>query len=271
MSVDFPAITNRQQTGWAKGDFNQLARLIVPASESLVHAVDCLPDERVLDVACGTGNASLAASRRYCDVTGIDFVPALLDRARLRAEAEGSSINFRTGDAQALPFPDASFDVVLSVFGVMFAPDQERAAGELLRVCRPGGRIGLCCWTPEGFAGDLFRTVGRHIPPPKGLKPPARWGTRQGLEDLLGRGASAINVTTRVIVEHFRSIEHAVHVLTTDLGPISLALQNAAADKRKAIVDDIAASVGRFTPPRDGVAALEGEYLEIVVTRAGAA
>jgi ubiquinone/menaquinone biosynthesis C-methylase UbiE len=155
-SIDYGAITARQQAVWATGDFHELARQILPVSESLVAACDPRAGERVLDVACGSGNAALVAARRYCDVSGVDFVPALLDRARQRAAAEGTPVDFQVGDAQALPYPDAHFDVVLSVFGVMFAPDQERAANELLRVCRPAGRIGLCCWIPEASAADSF-------------------------------------------------------------------------------------------------------------------
>jgi ubiquinone/menaquinone biosynthesis C-methylase UbiE len=164
-TIDYVGITARQQATLATGDFHELARQILPVSESLVAACDPRSGQRVLDVACGSGNAALVAARRYCDVSGVDFVPALLDRARQRAAAEGTPIDFQVGDAQALPYPDAHFDVVLSVFGVMFAPDQERAANELLRVCRPGGRIGLCCWIPEASAARSFassRSTCRH-------------------------------------------------------------------------------------------------------------
>ena len=174
MTTDYNAITERQQATWATGDFNVISRLTMPMSEDLVRAVDPHAGQSVLDVACGTGNSALVAGRRHCRVAGIDYVPALIERARTRAKAEDMDIDFRVGDAQALPFPDASFDVVLSAIGVMFAPDQERAASELLRVCRPDGTIGLASWMPEGFGGEFFTAHARHVPlRPESSRPPA--------------------------------------------------------------------------------------------------
>jgi SAM-dependent methyltransferase len=267
-TIDYGAITARQQAVWATGDFHELARQILPVSESLVAACDPRAGQRVLDVACGSGNAALVAARRYCDVSGVDFVPALLDRARQRAAAEGTPIGFQVGDAQALPYPDAHFDVVLSVFGVMFAPDQERAANELLRVCRPAGRIGLCCWIPEGFGGGFFRVVAQYVPPPPGLNPPVRWGTQTGLRELLGSGTSSIAAEKRVTSQYYRSIDHAMEVYSTYLGPVSRALEMLDEDNRVGLRRDIRAFLETCNRATDGTAAIEGEYLQIVATRA---
>jgi ubiquinone/menaquinone biosynthesis C-methylase UbiE len=266
--IDYRAITARQQATWATGDFNELARQIIPVSEALVRACDPRAGQRVLDVACGSGNAALIAARRYCDVSGIDYVPSLIERAALRAAAEGTPIDFRVGDAQALAYPDAHFDVVLSVFGVMFAPDQERAAAELLRVCRPGGRIGLCCWVPEGFGGELFKIVGRYVPPPAGLKPPVRWGTEAGLTELLGAGTSSIAVEKRVTHQYYRSMDHAIEVFGTYLGPLSRALQMLDAPNQASLRRDVVSFLEKYNRATDGTAVLEGEYLEIIATRA---
>ena len=191
---DLAAIKARQQQTWATGDFAVVGSLITIVSEQLCEAVDLRAGWVVLDVATGSGNTALAAARRFCEVTGVDFVPALLERGRERAAAERLPVTFLEGDAEALPFPDAAFDAVLSTFGVMFAPNQERAAAELLRVCRPGGKIGLANWTPDGLAAEHFRTVGRHVPPPPGLPPPTRWGTEAGLRELFGDRISALRV-----------------------------------------------------------------------------
>jgi ubiquinone/menaquinone biosynthesis C-methylase UbiE len=267
-SIDYRAITERQQATWATGDFNELARQIMPVSESIVRACDPRAGQRVLDVACGSGNAALVAARRYCEVSGIDFVPSLIERAEQRAAAEGTPIDFQVGDAQALAYPAAHFDVVLSVFGVMFAPDQERAASELLRVCRDGGKIGLCCWTPEGFGGELFRIVSRYVPPPAGLKPAVRWGTEAGVAELLGAGAASIAVEKRTTYQYYRSMDHAIEVFGTYLGPLSRALQMLDAPNQASLRRDIVAFLGGCNRATDGTAVLEGEYLEIVATRA---
>jgi SAM-dependent methyltransferase len=211
--MDYDGITRRQQATWAAGDFHELGRQTLDMSEALVRAADPHAGQRVLDVACGTGNAALIAARRYCEVTAIDFVPALIERAKTRAKAEGMDVDFRVEDAPALPFPDATFDVVVSSIGVMFAPDQEKAAGELLRVCRPGGTIGLASWMPDGFGGDFFAAHARHAPPPTGIKPPVRWGTDIGLNELLGHGIHALHRERRTVDVLFaRSIAHAMDI-----------------------------------------------------------
>jgi SAM-dependent methyltransferase len=195
---DLAAVKARQRQTWASADYGAVAARIVLMAERLVDAADLHAGQRVLDVATGTGNAALAAARLGCEVTGIDDVPELLERGRARAAAEGLQVTFQEGDAEHLPFPDASFDAVLSVLGAMFTPDQERAAAELARVCRPGGTIALANWTPQGFIGQLFKTVGRHVPPPAGVKPPPLWGTEERLQELLGSATSALREVVAV-------------------------------------------------------------------------
>jgi SAM-dependent methyltransferase len=184
--MDIATIKQRQQAAWASGDYAAVGSRLLLTAELLCEAVDLRAGERVLDVACGNGNAALAAARRFCQVTGVDYVPELLERARERVQAEGLEATFQEADAEDLPFPDNSFDVVLSTCGAMFAPDQERTAAELLRVCRPGGRIGMVNWVPDGYVGELFRTIGRYLPPPLGLRPPVQWGSEERLRKLFG-------------------------------------------------------------------------------------
>src|SRR5215216_1081784 len=185
-TIDLTAVKNRQQAAWSSGDYAVIGTTLAITGELLCEAIDLRAGERVLDVAAGNGNATLAAARRWADVTSTDYVAALLERGRAKAAAERLSVTFQEADAEQLPFADSSFDAVLSVFGVMFTPNQEQAAQELLRVCRPGGTIGLANWTPEGFIGQVFRTIGKYLPPPAGVKPPALWGTEQRLNQLFG-------------------------------------------------------------------------------------
>lgn len=263
----FEAITERQQQTWATGDFNVISRLTLPMSEALVEAMNPRPGQRVLDVACGTGNAALIASRRFCDVTGIDYVPALVERARTRAEGEGAEIDFQVGDAQALPFPDASFDVVLSAIGVMFAPNQEQAASELLRVCRPGGTIGLASWMPEKFGGDFFAAHARHAPPPPGIKPPTRWGTEAGLQELIGSGVSRMESNRHKCFAHFLSIDHAFDIHRTYFGPTIQAMKMLDPEAQKDLRQDIEEVFRRYNQATDGSVTLEYEYLQTVAVR----
>src|SRR5512139_4028691 len=205
---DLTAVKAKQQATWASGDYAIVGTTMQIVGEMLCEAVDLRSDQRVLDVAAGNGNATLAAARRFAHVMSTDYVGTLLERGRERAKADRLDVTFREADAENLPFPDASFDVVLSTFGVMFTANQERAAAELLRVCRPGGKIGLANWTPEGFIGQLFRTIGKHVPPPAGVKPPALWGTEQRLRELFGAGISELTIKRRIFVFRYRSAEH---------------------------------------------------------------
>lgn len=266
---DFAAITGRQQQTWATGDFNVIALSVIGASEQLVEAANPRPGQRVLDVACGSGNVALIAARRYCEVTGIDYVPELIVRARQRAAADGVSVDFREGDAQALPVADGSYDMVLSVFGVMFAPNQAQAAAELLRACRRGGTIGVASWTPEGWGGDLFRALSKHLPPPPaGMKPGVRWGTEEGARELLGAGVRDIACTKRVFLQHYRSVDHALDVFFTFYGPTTRPYAAADDQGRAALRQDIGAVFAKFNEATDGTCAMRSEYLQVIATRA---
>jgi SAM-dependent methyltransferase len=237
-------------------------------AEMLCQAVDPQPGQRVLDVACGSGNAALVAARRYCQVAGIDFVPGLIERARRRAAAAGHDIDFRVGDAQSLPYPDDRFDVVLSVYGVQFAPNQEKAAGELLRVCRPGGKIGLAGPIADGWSGDFFAAHGRYAPPPPGVKSPLRWGTDDGLRALLGRGVRAIESERRTSLQYYRSVDHAVDVFCTYFGPTMHALQALDEEERQEFMGELEVVFRRYNRASNGVAIVENQYLQTIAVRA---
>jgi SAM-dependent methyltransferase len=265
---DFKALTEAGRAVWSSGDFNAIARQVMAAAEDVVQAADPRPGQSVLDVACGSGNAALVAARRYCAVSGIDIAPNLVERARTRAAAEGVEVEFREGDAQALPYPDAHFDVVLSVFGVMFAPDQERAASELRRVCRPGGRIVLANWMPEAFGAYFFGAHARHAPPPPGMPSPLRWGTTEGLTELLGSGVRGIATTRRSINAYYPSVEDGVDLFARYFGPTIRALNVVGPDGAEALRRDISAVFDRYNRADDGTAVVETEYLRVTATRA---
>jgi SAM-dependent methyltransferase len=263
--TDFAALTARQQETWASGDFHQISRQNVFMADALCDAVELRGGERVLDVGCGSGTAALVAARRYCEVTGIDFVPALLDRARERATADRLDAEFKLGDAQQMPFPDAGFDAVLSVYGVQFAPDQQRAAAEMLRVCAPGGRIGLATPVADGWSGDFFAAHARHVPPPPGTVPPSRWATEAGLDELLGDGTREIRSERRTSIQYYRSIDHAVDVFMTYFGPSIRAATAGPVDHLRADLTDVFERYNRAT---DGSAMIENTYCLTVAVRA---
>jgi SAM-dependent methyltransferase len=260
------AIKARQQTMWASGDFAVIGTTLQIVGELLCEAVDLRAGERVLDVAAGNGNATLAAARRFATVTSTDYVPALLEGGRRRAEAEGLEVRFEQADAEALPYAPSSFDVVLSTFGVMFAPDHPQSASELMRVCRPGGRIGLACWTPEGFLGQLFRVVARHVPPPPGVRSPLLWGTDAHLRELFS-GAARIDHTSRDFAFRYRSPEHWVDVFRTYYGPVHKAFAALDGPGQAALENDLLALLREAD--RGGASGLvvPAEYLEVVITR----
>jgi SAM-dependent methyltransferase len=255
-------IKERQQATWASGDYAAVGTRLLPTAERLCEAVDLRAGERVLDVACGNGNAALAAARRFCQVTGIDYVPALLERARRRAQAEGLEATFQEGDAEDLPFADGSFDAVLSTCGAMFAPDQERTAAELLRVCRPGGRIGMVNWTPDSYVGELFRAIGRHLPPPPGLRPPVEWGSEERLRELFGPEV-AISAPRR----SFPSAEHQAEFFGTFYGPTNRALATLGTDGAAALKAEMVATARRFDVSDDDTLVLRMDYLEAVIRK----
>lgn len=264
--TDLAALKARQQAAWASGDYAIVGTTLQLVGESLCEAADLRSGQRVLDVAAGNGNATLAAARRWCAVTSTDYVPALLERGKARAAAEGLEVEFMPADAENLPFPDGSFDAVLSTFGVMFTPDQDRAAREMARVCKRGGKIALANWTPEGFIGQLFKTLGQHLPPPAGVKSPALWGTRARLDELFG-SSGRIEASERMFAFRYRSPEHWLDVFRSWYGPVHKAFQALPEDRRGALESDLLALVGRLNRAKDGTMVVDAAYLEVVVTR----
>jgi ubiquinone/menaquinone biosynthesis C-methylase UbiE len=263
---DLAALKTRQQGAWSSGDYAVVGTTLQIVGEALCEALDLRAGQKVLDVAAGNGNVALAAARRWCDVLATDYVPALLERARERAAAERLPMAFREADAEALPFADGAFDVVVSTFGVMFTPDQERAAGEIARVCRRGGKIGLANWTPDGFIGQLFKTLGQHLPPPAGARSPALWGTRARLVELFGQHAAALAAEPRHYAFRYRSPEHWLDVFKTTYGPMLKAFAALDAKGQAALQRDILALVGRLNRASDGTMVVPSEYLEVVIT-----
>lgn len=264
---DLAAVTRRQQKIWSQGDFAAIGSLHQIVSELLCEAVDLHAGQQVLDVACGSGNTAIAATRRFCEVTGLDFVPTLLDRARARADAEGLPVTFEEGDASRLPFADATFDAVLSTFGCMFAPDQARTAAEMARVCRPGGKIGMASWTPDSLPGTVFRIVAGYIPPAPGLQPPTRWGTEAGLRDVFGDTISELRIERRDFIMRYRSANHWLDYFRENFGPLVSAFAALDADGQQRLADELLASVAAINTATDGTLVAPAEYLEVVIMR----
>ena len=265
---DLAAIKQRQRATWASGDYHMIGTQILITAEQLFEALDVHSTERVLDVATGSGNAALAAARRGCEVIGIDYVPSLLERARERAVAESVPARFEGGDAEAIPFADASFDVVTSVFGAMFAPNQEQAAAELARVTRPGGRIGLVAHTPDGFIGHLFKLVGSHVPPPAGLRSPVLWGTEIRLRELFGDRIAELTTVTRDLTFRYRSPGTWIDYWRRYYGPTLKAFEAVGEDGRAVLERDLHELIARFNRAGDGTMVVPNAYLEaVIVTR----
>jgi ubiquinone/menaquinone biosynthesis C-methylase UbiE len=264
---DLKAIKSRQQGAWSSGDYAVVGTTLQIVGEELCEALDIRSGQTVLDVAAGNGNVSLAAARRWCDVTSTDYVGALLERGRTRASAEGLAINFREADAEALPFADESFDVVVSTFGVMFTPDQDKSASELVRVCKSGGKIGLANWTPEGFIGQLFKTIGKHMPPPAGAKSPALWGTRARIVEMFEAHASSIKTAQRNFAFRYRSPEHWLDIFKTYYGPLLKTFAALDPARQAALRNDLLTLIGQFNRSGDGSMVVPSEYLEVVITR----
>jgi ubiquinone/menaquinone biosynthesis C-methylase UbiE len=265
---DFAAIKQRQQATWTSGDYHRIATQIQIVSELMIEALDLRSTERVLDVATGSGNAAIAAARRGSEVVGVDYVPGLLDRGARRAEAEELAIDFVAGDAEALPFDGGTFDVTVSVFGAMFAPNQEQTARELVRVTRPGGRIGIVAHTPDGFIGRLFKAIGRHLPPPAGLRSPIEWGTEARLQELFGSDLAELRAERRVYVFRDRSPEAWIASWRRYYGPILKAFETVGEAGAPALQADLLDLIGQFNRSNDGTAVIPSEYLEaVIVTR----
>jgi ubiquinone/menaquinone biosynthesis C-methylase UbiE len=265
-AVDLNAVKARQQGAWSSGDYAMVGTTLQIVGEMLCEALDIRSGQRVLDVAAGNGNATLAAARRFAEVVSTDYVGALLERGRERAAAERLPVKFQEADAENLPFADASFDVVLSTFGVMFTPDQERAARELMRACRPGGKIGLANWTPESFIGRLFKTLGKYLPPAPGVKSPALWGNREHLQALFGAEAT-IAAQSRQFVFRYQSPQHWLEIFRDYYGPVLKAFAALDQAKRDALEADIYALLDEVNVAKDGTLVAPSEYLEVVITR----
>ena len=265
-TLPFESLKTRQQAAWSSGDYAKIGTTIQIVGEMLCEAVDLRAGQRVLDVAAGNGNASLAAARRWANVTGVDYVPSLLEGARERALADRLPIVFQEADAEALPFPDQSFDVVLSTFGVMFTPNQEKAAGELLRVCRKDGKIGLACWTPGGFIGQLFKILSKYIPPLPGVKPPSGWGTESRLQELFG-SAVKLEANRRHYVFRYQSAQHWLDFFRTFYGPMFKAFAALDLDHQQQLEADVLNLLHSLNRSGDETLVLPAEYLEVVAHR----
>ena len=264
---ELAALKSRQQVAWSSGNYAVVGTTLQIVGEQLCEALDLRAGSKVLDVAAGNDMVSLAAARRWCDVTSTDYVPALLESGRARATANGLSIKFMEADAESLPFEDASFDAVVSTFGVMFTPNQAQAASEMLRVCKRGGRIGLANWTPDGFIGQVFKTLGKYLPPPAGAKSPALWGTRAALDEMFGSQAGSIKAEPRFFNFRYKSAEHFLEVFKTFYGPVLKAFAALDAAAQQDLHNDLYALIVRMNKSGDATMVVPSEYLEVVITR----
>lgn len=265
---DYSAIKAKQNAAWASGDYARIGVTLQIVGESLAETMDLSPGASVLDVAAGNGNATLAFARRLCVVTSTDYVDTLLARGRARAEAEGLDVTYEIADAEQLPFNDGTFDGVASTFGVMFAPNQDRAAGELLRVCRPHGKIGLANWTPTGFIGEVFKTLGQHVAPPAGVSSPARWGTESWITQTFGSQSRAIAVERKAFVFRYLSPQHFVDVFRGYYGPVHKAFLALDANGQAALASDLIDTIARFNTAADGSMRVPSDYAEVIITKA---
>jgi len=265
---DYPAIKAKQNAAWASGDYARIGVTLQIVGESLAETMDLRPGASVLDVAAGNGNATLAFARRMCTVTSTDYVDTLLARGRARSDAEGLDVTYELADAEQLPFNDRTFDAVVSTFGVMFAPNQDKAAGELLRVCRPNGKIGLANWTPAGFIGEVFKTLGKHVAPPIGVNSPARWGTESWIAQTFGPQARTIAVENRVFVFRYPSPERFIEVFRAFYGPVHKAFLALDTAGQSALAGDLLDTVARFNTATDGSMRAPSDYAEVIIVKA---
>jgi ubiquinone/menaquinone biosynthesis C-methylase UbiE len=264
---NYTVIKSKQKATWGSGDYGRIGVTLQITGEALCEAMDIRSGQSVLDVAAGNGNASLAAARRFCKVVSTDYVPSLLEQSRLRAAAEKLAIDYQEADAEALPFDDASFDNVVSTFGVMFAPNQQKAAAELLRVSKKGGKIGLANWTPDSFVGQIFKTVGRHVPPPPGVDSPAAWGTEAFLDKHFKGRAAKVEVTPRKFTFRYHSPDHWLDVFSTYYGPTVKAFEALNDAAREDLRDDLRSLIRRHDRATDGTMVVPSDYLEVVIAR----
>lgn len=264
---DYAAIKSGQQVAWGSGDYAIIGSTLNIVGEQLAEAAEINPGERVIDVAAGNGNATLAAARRFADVTSTDYVESLLEKGRGRTEAEGMSVTFRRADVEALPFADGSFDAVMSTFGCMFAPNQAATASEMARVCRLGGRIAMANWTPDSFIGKLFKVIGEHVPPPAGVQSPGLWGTRARIEELFGEQASRIEIRTRDFNFRYRNVAHWVDLFRTYYGPTHKAFAALPPEKQGVLAADMTKLAELHNTSRDGWMVVPSTYAEVVITK----
>lgn len=267
---DLVALKGRQQAAWSSGNYAVVGTTLQIVGEQLCEAMDLRAGATVLDVAAGNGMMSLAAARRWCTVVSTDYVPTLLAAGQARAQAEGHAIQFQEADAEALPFADARFDAVVSTFGVMFTPNQDKAAAEMLRVCKPGGTIAMANWTPDGFIGQVFKTLGKYLPPPPGAKSPALWGTRTRLDEMFG-GHATVTAEPRHFNFRYRSAEHFMEIFQTFYGPVLKAFAALDGEKQGALRADLMALMARLNRATDGTLVVPSEYLEVIITKTKAA
>ena len=265
---DYTAIKAKQKAAWGSGDYAVIGRTLNIVGEQLAEAADINPGEQVLDVAAGNGNATLAAARRFAQVTSTDYVEGLLEKARVRTSAERMDVTFRRADVEDLPFDDSSFDVTISTFGCMFAPDQWTTAAEMARVTRPGGRIAMANWTPDSFIGELFKVIGRHVPPPAGVQSPALWGWKDHLHALFGSDAAQIDITRRTFMFRYPSVADWLELFRTYYGPTYKAFAALPPEGQEALTADMMALAKGFNTVKDGLMVVPGDYLEVVVTKA---
>jgi ubiquinone/menaquinone biosynthesis C-methylase UbiE len=264
---ELAAIKARQKAAWSSGDYAVVGTTLQIVGEELCEALDLTAGTKVLDVAAGNGMVSLAAARRWCEVVSTDYVASLLERGRARALAEGLTIEFREADAEALPFADSSFDAVVSTFGVMFTPNQDKAAAELLRVCKSGGQIGLTNWTPDGFIGQMFKTLGKYLPPPAAAKSPLAWGTRSRLSEMFGSAASRIKTESRHFNFRYRSAEHFIEVFRTYYGPMLKAFSALETRQQNDLEKELLSLIARMNRAGDETMVVPSEYLEVVIVK----
>ncbi|MCU7851535.1 MAG: methyltransferase domain-containing protein [Candidatus Thiodiazotropha sp. (ex Monitilora ramsayi)] len=264
---DYDAIKTKQNIAWRSGDYSRVGVTLQISGEQLCEAMDLHAGQSVLDVAGGNGNVALAAARRFCKVVSTDYVPALLNHSQQRAEIDGLAIEYQQADAEALPFPENSFDNVVSTFGVMFTPNQTQASSELIRVCKPGGKIGLANWTPAGFIGQLFKTVGQYVPPPSGINSPASWGTQEFLQQNLGPQTSCLHIEPRKFVFRYQSPQHWLDLFSTYYGPVLKAYETLDETTSKKLSTDLLSLIGKFNKAKDGTMVVPSEYLEVVATK----
>jgi len=269
MTPDYAEIKKKQKVTWASGDYSVVGSTLNIVGERLVETMNIGPGQLVLDVAAGNGNATLAAARRYADVISTDYVLELLEDGRARVMADRLMASFQQADAEDLPFPDDSFDAVVSTFGVMFTPNQDKAAAEMMRVCRPGGLVGMANWTPDSFIGALFRTIGKYAPPPAGVRAPAMWGTEEHVANLLSPEMAKLEATTCTFVFRYRSIAHWIEVFRDYYGPTHMVFQNLSKERQEELVADMTALAESFNEATDGAMAVPATYLEVVATKRG--